>query len=68
MTPKEQADNIFDFSKITIKYFVKDIDNDTLNQLARQISLNQIRYTSDRINDNVSSLEIFNIKKEIEKL
>jgi hypothetical protein len=68
MTPKEQADNIFDFSKRTIKYFVKDIDNDTLNQLARQISLNQIRYTSDIINDNVSSLEIFNIKNEIEKL
>jgi hypothetical protein len=68
MTPKEKADNIFDFSKRTIKYFIKDIDNDTLNQLARQISLNQIRYTSDRINDNVSPLEIFNIKKEIEKL
>jgi hypothetical protein len=67
-TPKEKADEIFDFSKRTIKYFVENIDNDTLNQLARQISLNQIRYTSDKINDNVSPLEIFRIKQEIELL
>ena len=68
MTPKEKADKIFNVAKRTVDYFVKDIDNDTLYQLAKQISLTQIRYTSDRIDDNVSSLEIFNIQKEIEKL
>jgi hypothetical protein len=67
-TPKQKADEIFDFSKRTIKYFIKDIDNDTLYQLAKQISLTQIRYTSDRIDDNVPSLEIFRIKQELEKL
>jgi hypothetical protein len=68
INPKEEAEKIFDFTKRTINYFVKDIDNDTLKQLAKQISLNQIKYTSDKFNDNSTSSDIFNIKKEIESL
>lgn len=69
MDAKQHAQKIFDKQKFTIQYFLKnDISEDELYLLAKQLSLNVIRYATDRIEDKTTSLEIFNINKEIEKL
>ena len=68
MTPKEEADNLYRFSKSTILYFIKNISDEDLHLLSKQISLTQIKYTSDRINDKSTSLDILKIREEIEKL
>jgi len=68
MTPKENAEEILRLSKSTIRFFAKDISEKDLHLLAKQISLNQIKYTSDRVNDNSTPLDIFNIKREILEL
>lgn len=69
MEAKQHAKKIYDLQKFTIQYFLKqDFDEEELHLLTKQLSLNLIRYTSDKISDNISPLEIFNIKEEIENL
>lgn len=68
MTPKEHAKDIYDFQKRTIKYFIKDVKDDDLHFLAKQISLNIVKYAIDRLNDKSDKIDISMVKSQIKKL